>query len=130
MRSHWGAEAAALYDRIDITGIATSGVHGLYPDEALDAQPFVVDVTIWTTFDEAARTDRLENTIDYVAASGVVQQVVESSRALLIERLADEICNALLSQDLAVAVRVTVHKPRAARDSRAADVSITMARMR
>ena len=130
MTSRWGAEAAALYDRIDISGIATSGVHGLYPDEALDAQPFVVDVTIWTTFDEAARTDRLESTIDYVAASGVVQQVVESSHALLIERLADEICNALLANNLAAAVKVTVHKPRAARDAKAHDVSITLTRAR
>ncbi|MGV8849509.1 MAG: dihydroneopterin aldolase [Propionibacteriaceae bacterium] len=128
--SRWDANPIDQYDRIDITGISTSGVHGLYPDEALDAQPFVVDVTIWTTFDEAARSDRLESTIDYVAASGVVQHVVETSRALLIERLADEICNALLANDLAVAVKVTVHKPRAARDSRAADVSISLTRAR
>jgi dihydroneopterin aldolase len=128
--SHWGANPTEQYDRIDITGISTSGVHGLYPDEALDAQPFVVDVTIWTNFDEAARSDRLESTIDYVAASGVVQHVVETSAALLIERLADEICTALLANDLAVAVKVTVHKPRAARDSRAADVSISLTRSR
>lgn len=128
--SRWDANPIDQYDRIDITGISTSGVHGLYSDEALDAQPFVVDVTIWTTFDEAARSDRLESTIDYVAASGVVQHVVETSRALLIERLADEICNALLANDLAVAVKVTVHKPRAARDSRAADVSISLTRAR
>jgi len=128
--SRWDANPIDQYDRIDITGISTSGIHGLYPDEAIDAQPFVVDVTIWTTFDEAARSDRLESTIDYVAASGVVQHVVETSRALLIERLADEICNALLANDLAVAVKVTVHKPRAARDSRAADVSISLTRAR
>lgn len=128
--SRWGTDPIDQYDRIDITGIAASGVHGLYPDEALDAQPFVVDVTIWTTFDEAARTDRLESTIDYVAASGVVQHVVETSRALLIERLADEICSALLAGELAVAVKVTVHKPRAARDSRATDVSISLSRAR
>lgn len=128
--SHWGTNPTEQYDRIDITGISTSGVHGLYPDEVLDAQPFVVDVTIWTTFDEAARSDRLESTIDYVAASGVVQHVVETSAALLIERLADEICTALLANDLAVAVKVTVHKPRAARDSRAADVSISLTRSR
>ncbi len=50
--------------------------------------------------------------------------------ALLIERLADEICRALLANDLAVAVKVTVHKPRAARDSCAADVSISLTRAR
>jgi dihydroneopterin aldolase len=128
--SRWGIEAAYLYDRIDIVGIAASGVHGLYPDEAHDAQPFVIDVTIWTLMDEAARTDRLDATIDYVAASRLVQQVVETSGALLIERLADEICSTLLENELAMGVKVTVHKPRAARDSRATDVSISLTRTR
>jgi dihydroneopterin aldolase len=117
-------------DRIEITGIAASGVHGVYEDEDVDAQPFVVDVLIWTNVSEAATSDRLESTIDYVAASELVQQVVESSRAKLIETLANEICEALLSNIHALAVQITVHKPRAARDARADDVSITLMRTR
>jgi dihydroneopterin aldolase len=117
-------------DRIEITGIAASGVHGVYEDEAEDAQPFVVDVVLWTNVDEAVASDRLETTIDYVAASGLVQQVVEASRAKLIERLADELCQELLTNIHALAVQVTVHKPRAARDARAVDVSVTLTRTR
>ena len=117
-------------DRIEITGIAASGVHGVYDDEALDAQPFVIDVVLWTDVSEAVATDRLEATIDYVAASGLVQQVVASSRALLIERLAEELCEAMLANPLALAVRTTVHKPRAARDAKAQDVCITVTRTR
>lgn len=118
------------FDRIEITGIAASGVHGVYADEALVAQPFVVDVILWTEVDEAARTDRLQETIDYVTASQVVQQVVTSSRAQLVERLAEELCAALLADERAAAVRVTVHKPRAARDAHATDVRITVTRTR
>ena len=117
-------------DRIEIVGIAASGVHGVYADEAEDAQPFVVDVVLWTNVSEAVASDRLESTIDYVAASRLVQQIVEASRAKLIETLADELCQALLTNMLALAVQVTVHKPRAARDARAADVSITLTRTR
>lgn len=118
------------YDTIAITGITASGVHGVYEDEAVDAQPFVVDLTIWTTVDEAVLSDDLADTIDYVAASRMVQQIVESSRAKLVETLAREICAALLTNAHAVAARVTVHKPRAARDARASDVAVTLTRTR
>jgi dihydroneopterin aldolase len=117
-------------DRIEITGIAASGVHGVYEDEAVDAQPFVIDAVLWTDVSEAVATDRLEKTIDYVAASGLVQQVVGSSQALLIERLGEELCEAMLANPLALAARITVHKPRAARDAKAQDVCITVTRMR
>lgn len=123
-------DAFALADRIEVTGIATSGVHGVYDDEAVDAQPFVVDVVIWTAFDEAVASDELDHTIDYVGASALVQEVVRTSRALLIERLADEICAAVLTNVRALGAQVTIHKPRAARDAHASDVCIRMARAR
>lgn len=123
-------DSLMLADRIEITGVAAHGIHGVYPDEALEAQAFVVDAVLWTDFATAAASDRLADTVDYVAASALVQHVVESSRALLVERLVEELCAALLDNPLVHTAQVTVHKPRAARDAHGTDVSVTCTRTR
>ena len=123
-------EALRTADRIEIVGITAEGVHGVYPEEALAAQTFVVDVTLWLDMGEAVAGDELSSTIDYVAASGVVREVVESSTVLLVESLTAAVCEALLADPELLAVRATVHKPRAARDAHAADVRLTMTRTR
>ena len=123
-------EALLIADHIEISGITSEGVHGVYAEEALAAQPFVVDVALWLNTDEAVAGDELSATIDYVSASRVVREVVETSTVLLVESLTAAVCEALLEIPALLAVRATVHKPRAAGDAHAADVSLTMTRTR
>jgi dihydroneopterin aldolase len=132
MRPLTSAEFDALLvaDRIEITGIVAEGVHGVYAEEALAAQPFAVDVTMWLNMAAAVAGDELSATIDYVAASKVVRRVVETSAVLLVESLAAAVCEALLARPEAIAVQASVHKPRAARDAHASDVRLTMTRTR
>jgi len=123
-------EALQIADHIEIVGVTSEGVHGVYAEEALAAQPFVVDVALWLNTDEAVAGDELSATIDYVSASRVVREVVETSTVLLVESLTAAVCEALLEIPALLAVRATVHKPRAAGDAHAADVSLTMTRTR
>jgi dihydroneopterin aldolase len=123
-------ETLHVSDRIEILGIAAEGVHGVYAEEALAPQAFTVDVTMWLSMFAAVADDELSATIDYVVASHVVRQVVETSTVLLVESLAAAVCEALLARPEAIAVRATVHKPRAARDAHATDVRLTMTRTR
>jgi dihydroneopterin aldolase len=123
-------EALRIADRIEITGIAAEGVHGVYAEEFLAAQPFTVDVTMWLSMANAVAGDELSATIDYVVASEVVRHVVETSSVLLVESLAAAVCEALLARPEAIAVSASVHKPRAARDAHASDVHLTMTRTR
>ena len=123
-------ESLRVAERIEITGIAAEGIHGVYAEEALAPQAFTVDVTMWLSMDAAVAGDELSATIDYVVASEVVRDVVATSKVLLVESLAAAVCEALLVRPEAVAVRATVHKPRAARDAHATDVRLTMTRTR
>lgn len=123
-------EELAVLDRIEVSGIASAGVHGVYADEAEHAQPFVVDVTLWTRTDDAVGTDELTSTIDYVVVGSLVREVVASSPVLLLESLCAELCESLLSSLAPAAVRVVVHKPRAAQDTHARDVRVTLTRTR
>jgi len=122
--------ALARADRIEILGIAADGVHGVYAEEFLAPQAFTVDVTLWLSMDSAVAGDELDATIDYVVASEDVRHVVETSTVLLVESLAAAICETLLERPAAIAVSVSVHKPRAARDAIADDVRLTMTRTR
>ncbi len=123
-------DALRVADRIEISAIAAEGVHGVYAEEALAPQSFTVDVTVWLSMDAAVAGDQLSATIDYVVASQLVRRVVETSTVLLVESLAAAVCEALLKSPEAIAVRVAVHKPRAARDAHASDVRLTMTRTR
>jgi dihydroneopterin aldolase len=123
-------EALRLSDRIEIVGIAAEGVHGVYAEEALAPQAFTVDVTMWLSMSAAVADDELSATIDYVVASHIVREVVETSTVLLVESLAAAVCEALLARPEAIAVRASVHKPRAVRDAHATDVRLTMTRTR
>ena len=123
-------EALRVVDRIEITGIVAEGVHGVYAEEFLAPQPFAVDVTMWLSMAAAVAGDELSATIDYVGASAVVRQVVETSTVLLVESLAAAVCEALLERPEAIAGSASVHKPRAAHDAHASDVRLTMTRTR
>jgi 7,8-dihydroneopterin aldolase/epimerase/oxygenase len=123
-------EALRVADRIDVVAISADGIHGVYEEEALAAQRFTVDVTMWLDMAAAVAGDELAATIDYVKASAVVRGVVEDSPVLLVESLAAAVCQALLDATSATAVSVTVHKPRAARDTNSTDVGLTMTRTR
>ncbi|HSN12503.1 MAG TPA: dihydroneopterin aldolase, partial [Propionibacteriaceae bacterium] len=79
---------------------------------------------------EAVAGDEIGATIDYVEASTVVRHVVETSTVLLVESLASAVCEAVLDATSAIAVSVTVHKPRAARDTKSTDVRLTVTRTR
>ena len=98
-------EALRLSDRIELSGIAAEGVHGLYADEALAPQPFTVDVTMWVDMEAAVAGDELSASIDYVAASQAVREVVETSTVLLVESLAAAVCEALGKDEEAAALK-------------------------
>ncbi|MHB1008035.1 MAG: dihydroneopterin aldolase [Propionibacteriaceae bacterium] len=132
MRALTAAEQEALprADRIEVVGITADGVHGVYAEEALAPQRFSVDMTMWLDMGAAVAGDEIGATIDYVEASEVVRRVVETSTVLLVESLAAAVCQAILDATSAIAVSVTVHKPRAARDTKSTDVRLTMTRTR
>ena len=54
-----------MADRIELTGLECFGYHGVFEEEKRTGQPFIVDITCWSEFAEAAATDDLTKTINY-----------------------------------------------------------------
>jgi len=80
--------------KIIVEGIKMYAYHGCLKEEGEIGSEYIVDVIMETNFTEAAQTDDLSKTIDYV----VVYQIVKSQMAIrsnLIEQVGQRIINEL-----------------------------------
>jgi dihydroneopterin aldolase len=85
--------------------------HGVTKEEHQVGGRYEVDVSMNLDFEEAAQTDRLENTVDYEGVYRMVHQIVTGNKFYLIEKLAVLISKAVLEgYPLAHSVEVTVRK--------------------
>ncbi|MBD2019825.1 dihydroneopterin aldolase [Leptolyngbya sp. FACHB-36] len=96
-------------DVIDLKGIRGYGYVGALPEEQVLGQWFEVDVRLWLDLSAAGQNDRLDSTLDYRATIATVQQLIQTSKAALLERLATTIVEAVL-QPPVQQVRVSLSK--------------------
>lgn len=93
---------------LEISGIAVECILGDLPHERVTPQSISIDVRLDIS-DEAASTDRLEDTVDYASLSATVRTVLIEARCRMIERAAGLVCDACLSYSdvRSVTARVT-----------------------
>ena len=115
-------------DRLAVLGIEAIGHHGVFDFEKRDGQVFKVDLTLGLDTRPAARSDDLQDTVDYGSLVAQVKTAVESDPVDLIESLAQRVAGVCLSGGRVEWVRVTVHKPDAPIDAVFADVALTIRR--
>lgn len=75
---------------INIEGIKLYGFHGCLEEEAKIGGHYIVDVYMTTDFSEAAKTDNLEQTIDYCSIYEISKSEV-GKRSKLIEQVCERI---------------------------------------
>ncbi|TCO57991.1 dihydroneopterin aldolase [Actinocrispum wychmicini] len=119
-----------LKDQITLTGLRVRGNHGVFEHEKRDGQDFLVDIRVWISLDEAARTDDLTRTLHYGELAEGAAAIVAGPARDLIETVAGEIADMVLRDERAHAVEVTVHKPAAPIPLTFADVAVTVHRER
>ena len=73
-------------------------------------QWFEVDVKFWLELSVAGESDAIADTIDYRKIISTVQQLVQTSKFALIERLATAIAQAILAVDRVEQVQVKLTK--------------------
>lgn len=115
-------------DRIDITGIAGWGYHGVFDEERKNGQRFVVDVSIGLDLSGAADSDDLAQTVDYGDLAEGVHDVLASQPKDLIESVARRVVDLCLTYEPVQWARATVHKPMAPIPVAFTDVSVTLER--
>jgi dihydroneopterin aldolase len=88
---------ARLTDKIEVRGLRVHGHHGVYDQERATGQAFVLDVALDVDSQIAARTDNLDDTIDYARLIERIADLVRSTRFNLIEALGAHIADDLLT---------------------------------
>jgi dihydroneopterin aldolase len=96
---------------IELHGIVLHGFHGVLAAERRDGQQFLVDVELDLEHEDAARTDSIEEAVDYREIVARVRQVSEARAYRLLEAFAAAIADSLLADRPVTAVRVRVRKP-------------------
>ena len=111
-------------DRIQIEDLVVRTIIGIYDRERNRCQDVVVNITLWTDITAAARSDDIEQAVDYRSLTKNIIKHVEESRCMLLERLVEEISELVLEDAAIVATSVKVEKPGALRFSRSVGIEI------
>lgn len=112
-------------DRIDIRDLLVRGIVGINPDERVNRQDILVNATLWADTRPAARSDEIEDAVNYRTIAKAMIAHIESGEPMLVERLAAELADLCLQADERIAeVEVSVEKPGALRFARSVGVTI------
>ena len=117
-------------DRLAVLGVEAVGHHGVFDFERRDGQVFVVDLVLGLDTRAAARSDDLQDTVDYGSLVAAVKQAIEADPVDLIEKLAQRIADLCLADPRVQWTEVTVHKPSAPIEATFSDVTLTINRTR
>ena len=117
-------------DRLAVRGIAVHGHHGVFEVERREGQEFRIDLVLGVDTRGAARSDDLQDTVDYGTLVEQVRSAVANDPVDLIETLAQRIADICLRNDQVDTVEVTVHKPHAPIPATFDDVALTITRRR
>jgi dihydroneopterin aldolase len=116
---------------LELRNIRVVAVHGVLPEERERAQPFDFDLTVAFDMAPSARSDELNDTLDYALVLQTAVDVVLGPPCNLLEHLAHKIGDAVLRIDTRVtAVEVALRKtrPPVAHDLASAGVRLTVSR--
>ncbi|WP_458415232.1 dihydroneopterin aldolase [Schinkia sp. CFF1] len=84
-------------DKIYVTKMEFYGYHGVLPEENRLGQRFIVDLALELELKNAGQTDDLNETVNYADVYALTQEIVEGAPYKLIETVAEQLAQALLT---------------------------------
>jgi 7,8-dihydroneopterin aldolase/epimerase/oxygenase len=124
-RTLFGYSAGGM-DLIYIRDLKIDCVIGVFDWERRIRQSVTIDLDLAADVRRAARSDRLEDTLDYKAISKRLVEFVGGSRFQLVETLAERVAEIVLGEFRVPWVRVRINKKGALRQ--ATDVGVVIER--
>lgn len=116
-------------DTVFIEGLKTQAIIGIYDWERENRQPLIFDIDMDLPITQAAKSDDINDTVNYKQVSDEVIELVENSRHELLESLCEEICQHILTNHLAVQIiHLKVSKPKAVTETDTVGLKITRIR--
>src|SRR5262245_60217455 len=97
-------------DAVFVRGLEFEGNHGYTAAERRGTRRFRVDLTLERDLQDASRTDKLADTVDYFKVSEIVVRLGTQSTFRLIEALAGAMADAIVAEHPGVAVTIQIEK--------------------
>jgi dihydroneopterin aldolase len=120
-----------MTDHVFVQGLSLHAYHGVMQHEARVGQTFKLDLELEMDLAQAARSDKLADTVGYDEVVEVASKSFCARRYRLVEAAAGAVADAVLDRFPHVAsVRVTVHKPHAPIAATFDDVGVSIQRSR
>ncbi len=102
-----------MTSKIYLKGVKAYGYVGYLPEENVLGQWFEVDATLWVDFEKSTYSDEIEDTVNYISCIRKIENLIQTQKFKLIERLAGAIADSLLedAQITEVEVKIIKHPP-------------------
>lgn len=118
-------------DRMVLRQMVFYGYHGVYPEENKLGQKFIVDLDLRLDLGRAARSDDVNDTVNYADIHALVKEIVQGKPVKLIETLAGNIATAVLGTYTSIIeATVSVTKPNPPFDITFDGVTVELRRTR
>jgi FolB domain-containing protein len=111
-------------DKILIEDLTLRCIIGVNESERKEKQDVVINITLWSDFANATKTDDIDKTVDYKKMSKSIIELVENSKFFLVETLAERIAQLCLQNERVRKVKVMVEKPGALRFARSVGAEV------
>ena len=101
-----------MMDRITIRNLEIFGNHGVYPEENILGQKFLIDAELYTDLRKAGHTDQLKDSVSYGDVIRLLHKEMKKQNDKLIEKTTERLAEAvLLTFDKIQRIRLCVKKP-------------------
>ncbi len=117
-------------DRITLKNIRVYAFHGCLIEEGKIGSDYLVNLTVKADLGRAAKSDELEDTVDYVMLQQIVREEM-AVRSKLLEHVAKRILDSVLTKvEMVSQAKVTVAKKNPPIGGDVAEVRVTLKKKR
>jgi len=112
-------------DRVFVRDLLVRGIVGINPEERVNRQDVLVNVTLWADTRPAAASDQIEDATNYRTVAKAIIAYIENEQPYLVEKLAADLVRLSFETDERIhAVELSVEKPGAIRFARSVGLTI------
>ncbi len=116
-----------MADEIFIKDLLVRAIVGINDEERVNLQDILINIVLYVDTRPAARSDDIEDAVNYRTLTKHIMDMVEASQFFLVEKLTTEIIRLCLADNRVERARVSVEKPTALRFARSVGVTIERA---
>ncbi len=116
-------------DKIIIKDLLLRGIVGINPEERVNQQDILINLTLFADIRRAAASDQIEDAVNYKSITKRIIRHVEASSDFLVEKLVTDIARIVLTEFPGVErAIVRLEKPGALRFARSVGIEIERVR--